>query len=358
MQIVKQTSPYIRKPVSTKRMMNDVLIAMIPVVGFSIYMFGQDAIIRIIISLVVMILLEAIAFGMMNKPVKSEDFKVRLKSRYKNYTINNITAPAASAVIFAMIIPSQLPIYAVIVGASFGIIVAKMLFGGLGSNIFNVAATGRIFIGLALTDMFSGTYTKIDLIAGATPLGSLRGGLGFPNVMNSYSIMEMFIGRIPGSMGEISALAILIGAAYLIIRRSADFRPMLASISTFIILMLLAGFKLHPGQAFEYMLFQLFAGGLMFGVVFMVTDPVTSPFTKPGRWIYGMFIGVLVVLIRLFGAFPEGMAFAIIFANMFVPLIDYYKWSTNKYSWKFLTGYALTIVVIGAVVYFGLGGSL
>ncbi len=358
MQIVKQTSPYIRKPVSTKRMMNDVLIAMIPVVVFSIYMFGWDAVIRIVVSLVVMVLLEAVAFGMMNKPIKSDQFRIRFKSRYKNYTINNITAPAVSAVIFAMIIPSQLPIYAVVVGAAFGIVVAKMLFGGLGSNIFNVAATGRIFIGLALTDMFSGAYDNLDLLAGATALAAIRGPIGFPNVLNSYSLMDLFIGNVPGSMGEISVIAILLGAAYLIIRRSADFRPMVAAITTFVILMLLAGLKLHPGQAVEYMLFQLFAGGLMFGVVFMVTDPVTSPFTKPGRWIYGMFIGVLVVLIRLFGAFPEGVAFAIIFANMFVPLIDYHKWSTNKYSWKFLIGYAVTLIIMGVIVYFGLGGSV
>ncbi|PKK98796.1 MAG: hypothetical protein CVV57_04760 [Tenericutes bacterium HGW-Tenericutes-2] len=358
MQAVKQTSPYVRKDVSTKRMMIDVLIALIPVVAFAIYRFGWDAIIRILVSLVVMIGLEAIAFGMMQKPSKSEKWIERLKSRFENYTINNITASAVSAVIFAMIIPSKLPIYAVIAGASFGIIIAKMLFGGLGSNIFNIAAAGRIFIGLALTNMFAGTYVGVDMIAGGTALTTLKSGLLFPSALNSYSISDLFFGNIPGSMGEISAAAILIGAAYLLIRRSADYRVMLSSTLTFMVLMFLVGLKLYPGQALDYTLYQLFAGGLMFGVVFMITDPVTSPVTRPGRWLYGLMVGALVVLIRLFGAYPEGFAFALLFSNMFVPLIDFPKWATNKIKPAFIASYVVLLVILGLVVFFGVGGAV
>ncbi|MBU1142439.1 MAG: RnfABCDGE type electron transport complex subunit D [Firmicutes bacterium] len=358
MQAVKQTSPYVRKDVSTKRMMIDVLIALIPVVAFAIYRFGWDAIIRILVSLVVMIGLEAIAFGMMQKPSKSEKWIERLKSRYENYTINNITASAVSAVIFAMLVPSKLPIYAVIAGASFGIIIAKMLFGGLGSNIFNVAAAGRIFIALALTNMFAGTYVGVDMVAGGTALTTLRSGLLFPSALNSYSISDLFFGNIPGAMGEISAAAILIGAAYLLIRRSADYRVMLSSTLTFMILMFLVGLKLYPGQALDYTLYQLFAGGLMFGVVFMITDPVTSPVTRPGRWLYGLMVGALVVLIRLFGAYPEGFAFALLFSNMFVPLIDYPKWATNKIKPAFVASYVVLLVILGLVVFFGVGGAV
>ena len=358
MQAVKQTSPYVRKDVSTKRMMIDVLIALIPVVAFAIYRFGWDAIIRILVSLVVMIGLEAIAFGMMQKPSKSEKWIERLKSRYENYTINNITASAVSAVIFAMLVPSKLPIYAVIAGASFGIIIAKMLFGGLGSNIFNIAAAGRIFIALALTNMFAGTYVGVDMVAGGTALTTLRSGLLFPSALNSYSISDLFFGNIPGAMGEISAAAILIGAAYLLIRRSADYRVMLSSTLTFMILMFLVGLKLYPGQAIDYTLYQLFAGGLMFGVVFMITDPVTSPVTRPGRWLYGLMVGALVVLIRLFGAYPEGFAFALLFSNMFVPLIDYPKWATNKIKPAFVASYVVLLVILGLVVFFGVGGAV
>ncbi|MDO9629209.1 MAG: RnfABCDGE type electron transport complex subunit D [Acholeplasmataceae bacterium] len=358
MQAVKQTSPYVRKDVSTKRMMIDVLIALIPVVAFAIYRFGWDAVVRILVSLVVMVGLEAIAFGIMQKPSKSEKFIERLKSRFENYTINNITASAVSAVIFAMIIPSKLPIYAVIAGASFGIIIAKMLFGGLGSNIFNIAAAGRIFIALALTNMFAGTYVGIDMVAGGTALTTLRSGLMFPSALNSYSITDLFFGNIPGSMGEISAAAILIGAAYLLIRRSADYRVMLSTIVTFVVLMFLVGLKLYPGQALDYTLYQLFAGGLMFGVVFMITDPVTSPVTRPGRWIYGLMVGALVVLIRLFGAYPEGFAFALLFSNMFVPLIDYSKWATNRIKPAFVASYVVLLIILGLVVFFGVGGAV
>jgi electron transport complex protein RnfD len=358
MQTIKQTSPYVRKDVSTKRMMTDVLIALIPVVAFSIYRFGGDAILRIVVSLFVMVGLEALIFGLTHKPSKAEKWIDRVKSRYQEYSINNITAPAVSAVIFAMLVPSKLPIYAVVIGATFGIVVAKMLFGGLGSNIFNVAAAGRIFIALAITSMFDGTYVGVDLVAGSTALTTLRSGLGFPGVLNSYTLGELFFGFIPGAMGEISSAAILIGAAYLIIRKSADYRVILSTAITFSVLMLFAGLNLYPDMAFEYVLFHLFSGGVMFGMVFMVTDPVTSPVTRPGRWLYGLLVGVVIVLIRLFGAYPEGVAFAILFANMFVPLIDYPKWSTNKIKPAFIVGYIVLLAIFSLVVYFGVGGNL
>ena len=358
MQAIKQTSPYIRKDVSTKRMMIDVLIALIPVVAFSIYRFGGDAIVRILVSLVVMIGLEALIFGITHKPAKADKWIDRVKSRYVEFTINNITAPAISAIIFAMLVPSKLPVYAVIIGAAFGIVVAKMLFGGLGSNIFNIAAAGRIFIALAVTSMFDGTYVGVDLVAGATALTSFRSGLGFPGILNSYTLGELFFGNIPGAMGEISAAAILIGAAYLLIRKSADYRVMLSTALTFTVLMLFACLKLYPDMAIQFVLFQLFSGGLMFGMVFMVTDPVTSPVTRPGRWLYGLLVAVVIVLIRLFGAYPEGVAFAILFANMFVPLIDYPKWATNKIKPTFIAGYVILLVIFSLVVFFGVGGTV
>jgi electron transport complex protein RnfD len=222
MQTVKKTSPYIRKDVSTKRMMTDVLIALIPVVVFSIYRFGMDALLRISLSVSIMVLIEALMFGLMQTPKKADTWLLRTKSRYEKYEINHLIIPAISGVIYGLIIPSKLPIYAVIVGAVFAIVIAKMLFGGTGNNIFNVAAAGRVFIGLALTKMFTGTYVETDLIAGGTALTALKGNLGFPYVLDSYSVFDAFLGNIPGSMGEMSALAILIGAVYLLILRSSD----------------------------------------------------------------------------------------------------------------------------------------
>ena len=358
MQTIRQTSPYIRKAVSTKRMMTDVLIALIPVVAFSIYRFGMDAVVRILVSVATMVLLEAIAFGMMHAADKKETKLERFKSRYKSYSINNVITPAISGLIFAMIIPSKLPIYAVVVGATFGIVVGKMLFGGLGANIFNPAAVGRIFIAIALSDMFNGTYEGADLVAGGTALSAIReGGQGFPEVLNTYRILDLFSGNIPGAMGEISVIAILLGAIYLIVRRSADYRVIVSTLLSFTVLTFLAGLKLFPDQALQYTVYHLFAGGLMFGAVFMITDPVTSPFTRPGRWIYGLLVGVMVVLIRQFGAYPEGFAFALLFANMFVPLINYPQWSTNKIKPAFVAGYILMLAIVGLVVFFGVGGA-
>ena len=358
MKTTKQTSPFVRKQISTKRMMTDVLIALIPVVLFSIYRFGWDAVIRILVSVVVMVGLEAISFGMMHKADKNESWVLRLKSRYKDYSINNLIIPAISGVIYAMLLPSKLPIYATIVGAAFGILVGKMMFGGTGANIFNPAAVGRIFIALALTDMFTGTYIGVDIVAGGTALNGLKTGIGFPAILNNYSLFDVFIGNIPGSMGEISVLAILLGGSYLFIRRSADFRGPLSAAIVFTFMIALAGLRLYPDDIFTFVLYHLFAGGLVFGAVFMITDPVTSPVTRPGRWIYGLLIGAIVVLIRLFGAYPEGVAFALLIGNMFVPLIDYPKWSTNKYKPTFVIGYIVVLIALGLVVYFGVGGSL
>jgi electron transport complex protein RnfD len=356
MQFTKQTGPYIRKDISTKRMMIDVLIALIPVVAFAIYRFGFDAIIRILVSLIVMIGLEALAFGMMQKPDKHDKWIDRVKSRYTKYTINHITAPAVSAVIFALLVPSKLPIYAVIMGAAFAILIVKMLFGGLGNNIFNIAAAGRVFIGLALANMFAGAYVDVDIVAGGTALSTLKSGLGFPFALNSYPLKDLFLGNIPGSMGEISAMAILIGLIYLLVRKSADYRVVLSAGITFIFMIALVGLKLYPDQVVEYVLYHVLSGGLLFGLTFMITDPVTSPVTRPGRYIYGLLVGALIVLIRLFGAYPEGVAFALLFANMFVPLIDLPNWSTNKIKPVFVLSYVVALIVLGLIVFFGVGG--
>lgn len=353
MEIISRTSPYIRKETSTKRMMIDVLIALIPVVVFSIYRFGADAIIRIVVSLVVMIGIEAIFFGLTHPANAEGGFFQKIKSRYKTYTVNNITAPAVSAIIFAMLVPSKLPLYAVVIGASFGILVGKLIFGGLGTNIFNPAAMGRIFIAVALTNMFTGTYVETDLVAGATALSS---SIEFPNILNNYSLWDLFLGNVPGAMGEISALAILIGLTYLLIRRSADFRVVVSAAATFTFLIVIAGLVLYPSNLIQFVLFQLLSGGLLFGVAFMVTDPVTSPVTRPGRWIYGMIIAFLIVIIRLFGAYPEGVAFALLIGNMLVPLLDYPKWAHNQYHKKFLIGFGCTVILLGVIVFLSVGG--
>ena len=156
-------------------------------------------------------------------------------------------------------------------------------------------------------------------------------------------------------MGEISALLILVGGAYLFIRKSADFRITLSMLLAFSLLMVVAALAVK-GDVVNILLYQLLTGGLLYGAIFMATDPVTAPITKPGRWIYGLLLGALVVVIRLFGSHVEGVAFAILISNMFVPLIDYYKWSNPKYTWKMWLGYGVMLLVLCLIVFIGLGG--
>lgn len=345
MQTVAKTSPYIRKATSTKRMMIDVLIALIPVVLFAIYKFKTEFVFRAWIAIVIAIAVEVIAFAMMKDKDESLD------QRFKKFTVNNIAPPIITAIIFVLTLPNQISYVVVIIGILFAMIIGKMIFGGLGKNIFNPAGIGRAFVALAFAGLFAGTYGGVDSITGVTALSGT-----FPEILSIYSLSDLFLGNVPGSMGEISALAILIGAIYLVIRKAADYRVIVTTILVFSLLMLIAGIGLNVSNPLTYMLYHLLSGGVLFGAVFMATDPVTSPYTRQGRVIYASLIAVLIVLIRLFGALPEGMVFALVIANGFVPLIDYRKWSTNVIKPKFVISYAITLVLLALIVFAGVGG--
>lgn len=350
--IIQRTSPYVRKETSTKRMMVDVLIALTPVTFFSVYKYGLDALTRIIVSLLIFVLVEAIYFLSVTK-VEGENFSERLTNKFKKYSVNNITAPAVSGLIYAMLLPDQLPFYGVIMGAIFGSLVGKMIFGGLGFNIFNPAALGRVFIAIAFTSLFQGSYGQVDAAAGATALSTQ-----FPNVFNSYTLIDMLTGNIPGAMGEINSIAILIGMIYLLVRRSADFRPIVSASLIFVVLTTIAGYFLHPNYVVEFVLYHLLSGGLLFGLAFMVTDPATSPISRPGRWYFGLIIGTLIFAIRIFGNLPEGVAFALLFANLLTPVIDYPLWSTNKFKARFFVTYGVSFAIITIMSILLLGGYI
>lgn len=349
MRAIAETSPYIRKATSTKRMMADVLIALIPVIAFAVLRFKLDFVFRALLACGLAVGVEALFFGLMKE--KEETWQ----ERFKKYTVNNIIPPVITAIIFVLTLSSEASYFVVGAGTVFAILIGKMIFGGLGRNIFNPAGIGRVFVALALGSLM-GNYLDIDGVASTTALSITQNSLAnMSEFLKGYSFLDLLIGNVPGTMGEISAIAILIGAAYLIIRRSADFRVMLTGVLSFSLFILVAALAVGTNfsVAMEYTLYHVLSGGLLFGLVFMATDPATSPYTRPGRLVFGLIIGTLVAVIRLFGALPEGMVFAIVIANAFVPLIDYKKWTTNVYTKKFVVGYFLAIILLALFVYLG-----
>ena len=363
MTIVKETSPHLRRRSSVSRMMLDVLIALLPVVVYSIVLWQWKAVVILAVSLAVMIPSEFVFVGIKNKMPydgMKHSFKEKFKFAYSKYGISNVLAPSVSAVIYAMILPASLAdhLYVVAIGALAGIVLGKLVFGGLGSNIFNPAAVGMVIAKLSFGSFF--TYNADPFYStnlGGTVLSSISAE-GYLTVNSQFvNVLDLFLGKCPGVMGEVSALLILIGAAYLFIRRSADFRPFIAYIGTFLVLMLVAGLCICSKLGFENLSYwkfvgvELFSGGLLFGATFMITDPVTSPINRPGRYIYGIIAGVCTVFIRLFAALPEGVVFSILIANMFAPVIDYYKWSSNRFTLKKIIWMAsILVIALGVVI--------
>ena len=349
MKIIKQTSPYIHKRSSVERMMLDVIIALIPIVIFSIILNGFDAIRVIAISTITMLISELIFVYLKanSKYDGKKTFKEKIIKTKEEYTINNLLSPLISSLIYAMIMPSTASTYVIIVGGLFGIVVGKLLFGGLGSNIFNPAALGRIVSMLFFKIDYNGT-NGVDVITSGTPLGALDSNL---SNINEFSLLDMLLGTIPGTMGETSKILIIISAIYLFVRFSADFRPTLGMIGSFTVIMFICSLKLEGVNSLRFTLYQLLSGGLLFGAVFMITDPVTSSVTRPGRVIYGIIVGIICAFIRLLGAYPEGCAFAILIGNMLVPVIDYYKWSSNKFTIKNISIMALLTIASSLILF-------
>ncbi|MCR4910968.1 MAG: RnfABCDGE type electron transport complex subunit D [Bacilli bacterium] len=362
MTIIKENAPHLRRKATVTRMMADVLIALAPTLVFSFVVYPLNTLITYLLSVFIMIGSELVYVGlrnMMPKDGQKHSFKERFLYAYKGkITPNHFLAPAISAIIFTLIMPAGAPIYAVIMGALFGIIFGKLVFGGLGSNIFNPAAVGMVFAKLCFGsqyNLFVSTwyYTVPDVAAGATPLGWVNGGELAS--INNYSLLDMFLGRIPGALGEVYKITILIGLVYLLIRRSADFRIVVSYLGTFILLTLVAGLSVYGLNSdvnpFHFLAYHLLSGGVLFGATFMLTDPVTSPINSPSRIIYGMVAAVATVFIRLFAALPEGVGFSILIANMVAVVLDHYEWSNPRYTWKKFLGMGLLIVIPSLVTF-------
>lgn len=360
--VVKESAPHLRRKEGVTRMMADVLIALAPTLIFAFVVFPIKTLIFFVLSMVIMIGSEFVYVGlrnMMPKDDQKHSFKERFLYAYKSkFDINNVLAASISAVIFTLIMPPVAPIYAVIVGAFAGIIFGKLVFGGLGSNIFNPAVVGMLFAKLCFGSQYgayqSNWFVNIpDTVSGATPLGVINGG-AFANI-GEYSMLDLFIGRIPGTLGEVYKIAILIGLIYLMIRRSADFRIVVSYLGTFIVLSLFAGLAVYSlnnsVNPFTFTLYNLLSGGVLFGATFMLTDPVTSPINAPSRIIYGMVAAVATVFIRFFAALPEGVGFSILIANMVACVLDHYEWSNSRYTWKKFLAMGLIVVIAASITF-------
>ncbi len=278
---------------STSKIMFFVIIALLPATGFGIWNFGYRAAILIAVSVGSAVLTEFIYEKCMKLPV----------------TIDDLSA-VVTGLLLALNLPSTLPWWMAALGAVFAILIVKMLFGGLGQNFMNPALGGRCFLMICFTArMTDFTY---DGVSTATPLAIIKDG-------GQVALLDMIIGRIPGTIGETSTIAILIGAVFLICMGVIDLRIPGTYLISFTVLM---GLFSGNGWNIEYLTGQLCGGGLMLGAFFMATDYTTTPITEKGKYVYGLALGIMTFILRHFSSSAEGVSYAIIICNLLVPLIE------------------------------------
>ena len=288
------SSPHVRSGVTTKNIMYDVAIAMIPATVWGVMQFGLYSLLVVAATVLSCVLSEYVFEVLMKKPV----------------TISDGSA-LVTGMILGLNMPPSIPIWMPVLGGVFSIIVVKQLYGGLGQNFMNPALAGRCFLLISFAgSMNSFIDPMTNAVSGATPLAVLKDG-------GSYDLAAMFLGKIPGTIGEISTLALLIGAAYLLAKKVISIRIPGTYILTFAIFAFIFG-----RQDLGYVLAEICGGGLIFGAFFMATDYVTSPITPQGQIVFGICLGILTGLFRLFGGSSEGVSYAIIFCNILVPLIE------------------------------------
>ena len=287
------SSPHIRDKATSGNIMLMVAIALLPAAGFGVYNFKLPALIMLISTTVSAVLTEYSYEWLMHKKI----------------TINDFSA-VVTGLLLGLNMPANAPWWMGALGSVFGILIVKQLFGGLGQNFMNPALGARCFLLISFTGQM--TTFIYDGVSGPTPLALLKSG-------ESVDSMKMLLGTIPGTIGETSVIAVLIGAIFLILMGVIDLKIPATYIITFIIFVLLFG---GHGFDWSYVVAHLCGGGLMLGAFFMATDYVTSPITPLGKIIFGIVLGILTGIFRIFGASAEGVSYAIIFSNLLVPLIE------------------------------------
>ena len=319
LKLIATSNPHIRSNETTRSIMLDVIIAMLPALVWAVIWFGVKALTLTAVSVVGCIFWEWLYRKLMKKPQSIGDLSC-----------------VVTGMLLAFVCPVHMPYWMIIIGDFFAIVVVKQLFGGIGKNFLNPALAGRA----VLLASYAGTMTSwvdpaagkaaiigsnADVVTTATPLAIMKTG-DFAELMATYGVDKMFIGQIPGSLGEVSAVALLIGGAYLIWRKVINWQTPVAYIATVAVLTFLFP---KQGTGLEWMLYSVFGGGLFLGAFFMATDYATSPVTKKGQLIFGIGCGLFTVLIRYFGSYNEGVCYSIMVMNLCVALIDKYTKPTR-----------------------------
>ncbi|MBW7956676.1 MAG: RnfABCDGE type electron transport complex subunit D [Deltaproteobacteria bacterium] len=302
--LIVSSSPHFMAEESIPKIMHTVVMALMPAAAASVYFFGWRALLLIIVCIASCLATEYVFQRIRRKPVKIHD-----------------GSAVITGMLLAMTLPAGFPVYGAVLGSVFAIGVGKELFGGLGYNIFNPALLGRAFL-MATYPVLTTTWVEprtvekaVDAVTAATPIALWK----FEGNMD-FNLLDMFLGNTAGSLGETSALAIIIGGLYLRYKGYINWKLPLGYLGT--IAAFSAIFWLVNPAKYPSPLFHLFAGGAMLGAWFMVTDMVTSPTTSLGQWIFVIVAGVMAVVIRIFGGLPEGVMYSILFMNAFVPLLN------------------------------------
>ncbi len=298
--LVLSTSPHIKSTESVPKIMISVIITLVPAIAFSVYQYGPHVLYMYLVSIATCIASEYVVVRLRKRPVSVADY-----------------SSIVTALLLVMVLPPKFPLFGVVLGAVVAIVIGKQIFGGIGYNIFNPALIGRAFLA-ATYPVFISSYNApkmlVDAVTEATPLAMMK----FDGVLTPLS--GLFFGTVSGSIGESSVLLLIVGSIYLFIRKYIKWRIPASIIVTVVVLGEI--FHLINPAKYPGPVFHVLAGGLMIGALYMATDMVTSPITRKGCVIFGIGIGTLVMVIRLFGGLPEGVMYSILLMNAFVPLIN------------------------------------
>ena len=307
LKLIASSSPHIRSNEDTRSIMLDVIIALLPALAWSVYCFGWKALLLTAVSVVSCVFFEWAYRKVMKKSCMVGDLSA-----------------VVTGILLSFVCPVDLPWWVIIIGAFFSIVVVKQLYGGIGCNFLNPALAGRAALVACYASAMT-SWSKVDAATGATPMALLKAG-DMEALTAAYPIKDMAIGFISGSAGEVSALMLLIGGVYLIVRKVISWQTPVAYIATVAVVTFLFP---RGNDPMTFMLYNVLGGGLFLGAFFMATDYVTSPVTKKGQLIFGLGCGLITVFIRYFGSYPEGVCYSILIMNCCTWIIDKYTKPTR-----------------------------